>query len=93
MRNGYATPNMTLFAHAEDAMMLYSNAGGAGGDGAIELPPIPMKQESSYTPPSLAGEEAPTDILMASGEVSGGGDGGMWGDGSADIEMPLIPMN
>ena len=95
MQNKYTTPSLDLYVGEEDVLMLSSGApstpGGGGGEnlngGAIELPPIPAPQShaGAYTSPSVSVEDAPTDILMGSGE-------GGWGDDSS-ITLPILPHN
>lgn len=103
MQNKYTTPSLDLYVGEEDVLMLSSGApttpGGGGGSnngGAIELPPIPAPQShaGAYTPPSISVEDAPTDILMGSGEGSSGGVGnlvGGWGGDDTDVGLPVIP--
>ena len=89
MNRSYRAPSASLIAEAESPLMLSSELPELpGGNGVIELPPIPMKKDE-YAPPSVSIEEGPDDILMASGDgdLTEGG----WGDGT-DIEMPPIPM-
>ncbi len=96
MDNRYTAPTLSLCGEARDILMLSGNlpgVPGGDGDGAIELPPIPMNARQEYSAPSASYQYTPDDILMDSDNEGSGGifGGGIWG-GSTDIEMPPIPM-
>ena len=96
MENRYTAPSLTLYGEARDILMASVNLPGnpGGGNGTIEMPPIPMSTQEEYSAPAASYQYTPDDLLMQS-ENEGGSGGisgsGIWG-GSTDIEMPPIPM-
>ena len=93
MDNRYTAPSLTLCGEARDVLMLSTNLPGVpgGGNGEIELPPIPMSSKEEYSAPAASYQYTPDDILMDSVNDGGSTGSGSWG-GSTDIEMPSIPM-